>query len=87
MTTAGHPVIWGEVVSDDGFVVGAAVLFVKAPRPTPDVAVLTDSRGRFALASVGPGHYGIAVNAPGFALVHREFDVAGDNVSLTIRVG
>ncbi|CAM3718108.1 carboxypeptidase-like regulatory domain-containing protein [Smaragdicoccus niigatensis] len=86
MTAAGHPVISGEVVSDDGFVVGAAVLFAHAPFPTPDIAALTDDRGRFRLPSVGSGHYCIAVNAAGSALVRHEFDVAADDVWVTVRI-
>ena len=83
----GKPVISGEVVSDDGIVVGAAVMFAEAPQPTPDVAALTDEQGRFVLSSVGPGHYRITVNAAGFPLVQTEFDLSSENVSLTVRVG
>jgi hypothetical protein len=46
-----------------------------APRPLPDVAALTDDKGRFTVATAGPGRYTIAVHADGFGVARIECDV------------
>jgi hypothetical protein len=54
LTTSGEPVP------------SARVALASAPAPVPDVAALSDARGRCVLATVGPGAYTIVAHADGF---------------------
>jgi hypothetical protein len=51
---------------DGGPIPEARVFFSSTPVAVPDVAVLTDDRGEFALTAPVPGAFGIEVAADGF---------------------
>jgi len=63
------PGIIAGVVSDrEGVPVAAArVGFVAGPAALPDIAALTDRRGRFTLSAPVPGDYTIQFVADGYA--------------------
>lgn len=66
MTASKSVAIHGIVTDGDGRpVVEAAVAVVAAPGPMPDIAALTDSDGRFAIAAPMTGEYTIVASAPG----------------------
>ena len=48
-------------------VVDARVYFKDGPVPLPDIAVLTDSKGKFSLSAPAVGTYMIECTADGFA--------------------
>jgi protocatechuate 3,4-dioxygenase beta subunit len=58
-------------------VAGARVAFADAPVAVPDVALLTDAEGRFALAAPAPGGYELSVAADGYAPAHVAVEVPG----------
>lgn len=61
-------VIRGTVRDSGGApITGARVLFETAPVPVPDVAVLTDELGRFAVTAPVPGGYELRCVADGYA--------------------
>lgn len=66
MTPPARPVIAGTVSSAAGPVALARVAVELAPGPMPDLAALSDARGRFTVATVGPGTYRLAAFAEGF---------------------
>ena len=60
-------VIAGAVVDAEGNPLeGARVYFVEGPIPLPDIAALTDGKGRFALSAPVSGTYqlGVATEVP-----------------------
>ncbi len=44
----------------------AQIYFIEGPVPLPDVALLTDSKGRFTLGAPAPGMYTLGCHADGF---------------------
>jgi Carboxypeptidase regulatory-like domain len=70
-----RPVISGIATSPRGPIPTARVTIESSPRPLPDIAALTDDRGRFTLATAGAGRYTIAVHADGFKVARIECDV------------
>jgi len=62
-------------------VVDAAVLIVGDSPAHPDVAVLTDSDGRYQLDHVGEGDYTVMVYAQGRQPVFAEVTVDGTGMS------
>lgn len=70
-------VLTGRVLGADGRpVAGARVYVVRAPVALPDVALLTDARGTFALPLPVPGPYQLGCAAEGFAVATVAVDVA-----------
>ncbi len=60
----GGAIIEGRVHGTDGRAVAAArIMLAAAPVPTPDVALLTDEQGHFALHVPVPGRYTVACHA------------------------
>ena len=58
--------ITGRVTDGAGRPVAeAAVSFVAAPGPVPDIAAVTGADGRFALRAPMPGEYVVAATGPG----------------------
>lgn len=86
MTAPVRPVIAGTVSSAAGPVALARVAVEVAPGPIPDVAALSDVRGRFTIATLGPGTYRLAAFADGFDPGRVQVEVADDNVSTEIVV-
>lgn len=80
-------VIRGVVDSPQGPVAFASVYVESAPAPTPDVAAITDESGEFVLTGVGPGHYRIGVNAPGYDPQHADFTLGDADAFVRVRVG
>jgi len=65
-------VIAGVVVDVGGSPVeGARVYFVESPVPLPDIAILTDSSGRFKLSAPVPGTYWLEAAHEGSEGVRR----------------
>jgi hypothetical protein len=66
---AGNPRILSGVVRDPNRnpVAQARVYFTHSPVSLPDIAVLTDSNGRFSLSVPSSGTYTIEAVADGFA--------------------
>jgi hypothetical protein len=61
-------VIRGTVRDSEGApIVGARVFYKEAPIAVPDVAILTDERGRFAMGAPAEGEYELRCVADGFA--------------------
>lgn len=66
--TRNQSVIYGMVCDPKGQpVVEARVYFIDGPVPLPDIAVLTDSSGKFSLSAPAAGTYHIGCTADGFA--------------------
>jgi len=66
-------VIAGAVVDAEGNPLeGARVYFVEGPIPLPDIATLTDGKGRFALSAPVSGTYQLGVAAEGPAGFFQE---------------
>ena len=81
------PVISGVVLNGGGSPVpGARIFLASAPVPTPDIAILSDSEGRFSLTAPAPGVYRIQCAADGFAAASAEVRVAGADVKTKIRL-
>lgn len=59
-------VIRGVVRSSTGPIPFARVIVASAPGPMPDIALLTDAAGRFAVHPPYPGRYVLAVHADGY---------------------
>ena len=58
--------VYGFVHRDDGGAVAEArVSFSVSPVEVPDVALLTDGKGRFTLHAPAPGHYEVSCHADG----------------------
>jgi hypothetical protein len=61
-------VIRGTVRDSEGAAIsGARVFYKSAPIAVPDVAILTDERGRFAMGAPAAGDYELRCVADGFA--------------------
>jgi hypothetical protein len=83
------PGLIAGVVSDrEGTAVPAArVSFVAGPAALPDIAALTDSRGRFTLSAPAPGDYTIQCVADGYAPQRLQVSVrAGQRVEVNCRL-
>jgi hypothetical protein len=81
-------VIRGVVRDPDGSpVVQARVFIAEGPVPVPDVAILTDERGEFALAAPAPGTYRLGCAAEGFAQVTESVDAGEREARVEIRLG
>lgn len=66
MTPPEVPIITGTVTDDAGRPLAeAAVAIAAAPGPVPDIAALTGTDGRFAIAAPEPGSYTVVATAPG----------------------
>jgi hypothetical protein len=80
-------VISGIVRSGTGQpVAGARVFIVSSPVPVPDVALLTDSNGRFSLTAPAPGAYVIGCSSDKFGTASVTVNVPnGQNVEVEIR--
>jgi hypothetical protein len=79
----------GQVLDQqDQPVSGASVYFVSAPVSMPDVALQTDSAGRFVLGVPAAGAYRIGINAKGYSPLEHDVTIAaGQPVTLTLRLG
>ena len=67
------PVIGGVVVDAEGNQLEEArVYLVEGPIPLPDIAALTDGKGRFALSAPVPGTYQLGVASEGPAGVLQQ---------------
>ena len=83
------PGLIAGVVSDrEGTVVPAArVSFVAGPAALPDIAAITDNRGRFTLSAPAPGDYTIQCVADGYAPQNLRVSVrAGQRVEVNCRL-
>ena len=70
--------ISGEVRDPAGKpVAGARVYFTGGPGSFPDMAALTDARGKFSLSAPSDGEYRVACAADGFAALERSAKVGG----------
>jgi hypothetical protein len=50
------PLVRGRVVDEQGHpAAGARIMIVSGPQPAPDIALLADGAGQFALAFPAPG--------------------------------
>lgn len=67
------------IVRDSGghVVANARVAFASAPVAVPDIAVLTDSKGAFALSAPAPGRYVVACYADGYSPATVAVHVSG----------
>jgi hypothetical protein len=81
-------VIRGVVRDPEGSPVAQARVFIEeGPVPVPDVAILTDERGEFALAAPAPGTYRLGCAAEGFAPATESVDARGQEARVEIRLG
>jgi hypothetical protein len=81
-------VIRGVVRDPDGSPVRQArVAIAGGPVPVPDVAILTDDGGEFALTAPAPGTYRVRADADGFAPGTESVDVGGDEARVEIPLG
>jgi Carboxypeptidase regulatory-like domain len=79
--------IRGTVVDPSGAPVEwASVWLAAGPRPTPDIAALTDAGGEFTLTASSPGTYRIGCRAEGYDPVEVEVHVGSEDVEMTIAV-
>ena len=80
--------ISGRVTGPVGEPVGGARVYVAdAPAPMPDVAILTDAGGGFALDAPAPGRYRIACAAEHYRPASESVDVpAGGGAVMQIRL-
>lgn len=64
-----NPYLISGVVSDNSGepIAEARIYFTDSPMPMPDIAMLTDSNGKFTLSVPLTGKYGIGCYADGFA--------------------
>lgn len=61
-------IISGVISDSDGKpLADAQIYFTESPMPLPDIAMLTDSDGKYSLSVPSAGKYGIGYNAAGFA--------------------
>ena len=76
MTQSGPKIISGEVRSAAGGAVPDARIFIAdGPVPFSDIAILSDSQGRFSLSVPAEGAYTVACVAEGFAPVSAKVEV------------
>jgi hypothetical protein len=81
-------VIRGVVRGPEGSPVAQARVFIaEGPVPVPDVAILTDDRGQFALAAPEPGTYRLTCSAEGFAQGSESVEAGGQETHVEIRLG
>ncbi|MER8802308.1 carboxypeptidase-like regulatory domain-containing protein [Mesorhizobium sp. M0998] len=82
-------VVFGCVIGADRKPIkGASVMFVRGPVALPDIALITDAAGEFALTAPVDGIYTVLVNAQGFPSVERQVRVSGKaSTSIDIIVG
>ena len=63
-------------------------MFASGPCALPDIALLTDAKGAFALAAPMKGSYRLVINAPGFPAVEQDVVVTDRTKSpIEVRVG
>jgi multidrug efflux pump subunit AcrA (membrane-fusion protein) len=75
----GPKIVTGRVIGPDGRpIAGASVMFARGPVALPDIAQITDTKGRFALTAPANGTYRVLVNAPDLASVEHEVEVGGN---------
>jgi hypothetical protein len=88
MTAQNQNVISGIVVDPQGKPVSdARVYFTNAPVPLPDIALLTDSNGKFSLSAPSTGIYTLECRVEGFAPTASTVTVTGNQeVQLEIRL-
>lgn len=87
-TAMSPSVITGRVLTSGGQpVAGARVYFERGPVALPDLALLTDPGGTFALAAPVPGTYQLACAAAGFPVASVAVTVAaGQPAPVEIRL-
>jgi protocatechuate 3,4-dioxygenase beta subunit len=79
--------ILGTVTGPNGEPIAeASVYFVEGPVPLPDVAQLSDDKGRFQLTAPAPGTYRLGARAPGFEAAVVTVGVGGE-AEVTVEVG
>lgn len=86
---AGHQSVISGTVRDPQRqpVMDARAYFVDGPVPLPDIAVLTDSNGKFSLTAPVPGTYHIGCTADGFASTTTTVSVkSGQDVQIEIEL-
>jgi Carboxypeptidase regulatory-like domain len=84
---AGGAVIRGRVHRADGSAVPEArVFFVSAPVAVPDVALLTDDGGRFALYAPAPGRYEVGCHAEGLEPASVAIDVGESEMEVDVEL-
>lgn len=71
---------------DGGAVVEARVYFESAPIAVPDVALLTDERGRFTLYAPVPGRYRVACRAEDAASASVELDLVETDAEVEVEI-
>lgn len=88
MTAQNQNVISGIVLDPQGKAVSdARVYFTSAPVALPDIALLTDSNGKFSLSAPSTGIYTLECRAEGFAPITSTVTVTGNQeVHLEIRL-
>jgi hypothetical protein len=81
-------IIRGKVVNPRGDpVAGAAVYVVSSPVSMPDIAMLSDERGEFALAFPAPGLYAVGARSGEWGAAQTKVEVAGEEeVTIEIRL-
>jgi iron complex outermembrane receptor protein len=73
----------GKIINQHELPVGKAVLTVL----NTNVEVITDSAGNFHFSGLGRGKYVLRINANGYALVNKDFEIGiGNEVKLSIRL-
>ena len=79
--------IRGQVLNArDQPVAGARVSWAQAPVPVPDMALLTDASGRFALAAPAPGHYTLRCDSDQQGSVELALQATGQALQVTLKL-
>jgi hypothetical protein len=76
-----------RVVDELGAPVTASVYIVDSPVPVPDLAQITDERGRCMMTLPVQGHYRVGARATNGDIAERDIDVTENSFALDLQVG
>jgi histidine ammonia-lyase len=79
--------IQGQVLDARGHpVAGARISWVQAPVAMPDVAMLTDTQGRFVVAAPAQGAYTLRCDSDAHGSVQQALQAAGQLLKITLNL-
>lgn len=67
-------------------VAGARISWARAPVPVPDMALLTDPNGRFALAAPAPGRYTLRCDSDQQGSAEEQVQATGQALQVTLKL-
>lgn len=79
--------IEGQVLDARGHpVAGARISWVQAPVPMPDVAMLSDTQGRFTVAAPAKGAYTLRCDSDTRGSVQQALQATGQPLQVTLKL-